>query len=674
MGIISDLIESRVSLANPDEWLLGAFGGKATTAGVSVDEQTSLKFSAVWACVRVLSQTLASLPLLLYRRTDDEDKLRATDHPIYGLLHDQANTEMTSFQFRETLMAHLVTWGNGYAEIEYNGNMDPIGLWPLLPDRTWPQRVDEVLVYKTRVEHGREVTLPAWKVLHVPGLGFNGLQGYSPIQLHREAVGLGQAAAEYGARMYGNGARPSGLIEMDGGFKDAEARRNFRQEFEEYHSGLRNAGRVAVLEKGMKWQKTGIPPKDAEWVNGRKFQIREIARIFGVQPHMIGDLQDATYSNIEQQSLEFASYTMMPWLVRWEQVLNLALLRKAERGKLFTQFLMEGLVRGDLPSRYEAYSKGRQWGWLSANDVRRFENMNQVEGGDVYMVPLNMISADQVGLDAPSSEASRIALLDPAEPRELPPATARREAGEPTEARSLRARRRLQRAHLSIFEGAAERVVRREVQDLRAAAKKHLGERDTSGFLGFVESYYDEGRRDQVADLMRPSLEALAPAIYAEAAREVSGDEDMDAEADKLVRSYAKTVGTRLSLSSSGQLKAIAAETPAADLAAAVGTRLDEWSERRPAKIAKREVVTFGAAIAKRAWRTAGIQLLVWRAVGDNCPLCNAMNGRTVGIDKTFLAKGDELDPGGGTAPLRATSDHGHPPLHEGCDCMITSG
>ena len=664
MGLLADLIEKRVSLANPDQWLSNAFGGSPTNSGVKVDEQTALKFSAVWASVRLVSETLAALPLIVYER-DGKGKNRAINHPLTHLLHDRPNPEMTSFTYRQTIQAHVLTWGNGYSEIEYNRAGEPIALWPLLPDRTWPVRKKGKLIYKTRVgEEAREVTLPRFKVLHIPGLGFNGLQGYSPIQLHREAVGLGQAAEQFGARTFGSGARPSGIIHYDGKFSTPEARRQFRREFEEHHAGMNNAQRIAVLEKGMTWKQAAFPPRDAEYIKTRQFQIRDVARIFRVPPHLIGDMESATYSNIEQQSLDFATNTMFPWLVNWEQRVNSDLVTDPDR--FFAEFLMDALVRGDLATRYEAYATGRQWGWLSADDVRRLENMNPLpEGqGDIYMVPLNMIPAGQLGEDPPSGDVAPRAVIEPVEPRALL---------ESPEHRSLRARRRLQEAHIPAFQDAAARVVSRISQDVRAAVRKHLAERDVASFSRFVEGYFDEARIAGTSRIMRPALETLASAVYAEAANEVKGEEDMDAEANRLVREYADTVGIRMTRSGSGQLKTIIADTPSAELADALSTRLDEWSERLPSKVARREVVQLGAAVAKRAWKTAGITLLVWRAVGDNCRLCDAMDGRTVGIDKTFLASGETLDPGG-VAPLRATSDHGHPPLHEGCDCMITPG
>lgn len=384
------------TLAKPNEDLIEALtGGNKSATGKAVTANTALQSSAVFACVRVLAETIASLPLFVYRSTPN-GKEKAYDHPCYYMLHDLANEEMTSFTFRETMMTHLLLWGNAYAEIEYNKAGLAKGLWPLRPDQTWPERDPTTgeLVYKTILPDGKGVVLPKERVLHIVGLSLDGLVGVSPIRMAREAIGLSLAAEEFGARFFGDGARPGGILEHPGKLSK-EARENLRQSWEYMHQGLDKSHRIAILEEGITYKQIGIPPEDAQFLETRRFQIEEIARIFRVPLHLIQDLSHATFSNIEHQSIDFVVHTVRPWLVRWEQALNWKLFYNST--KFWAEFNVEGLLRGDIESRYRAYATARQWGWMSVNEIRELENMNRIPNGDIYLQPLNMIEATKGG-------------------------------------------------------------------------------------------------------------------------------------------------------------------------------------------------------------------------------------------------------------------------------------
>jgi HK97 family phage portal protein len=384
------------TLANPERWLVESLGGQKTNSGVSVSETTALKSSGVYACVRVLSESIASLPLPVYKRLNGRGKARAPDHPLYTVLHDVANEEMTAFTLRETLMGHLCLWGNGYAEIERDNAGRVRALWPLRPDKTWPERnpTTKRLEYKTIIG-GEQFVLPFERVFHIPGFGFDGLVGYSPLQMAlREATGLSMATEEFGSRFFGNGSQLGSIIEYPGKLSD-DAYDRYKESVIQAYSGLSKSHRLMVLEEGLKYHQVGIPPDAAQFLETRKFQLNEIARIFRVPPHMIGDLERATFSNVEQQSIDFVTHTLRPWFVRWESSIKLKLLTPYERRRFFAEFLVEGLLRGDTESRYRAYAIGRQNGWLSANDILDMENRNPIEGGDVYLVNGNMIPADQ---------------------------------------------------------------------------------------------------------------------------------------------------------------------------------------------------------------------------------------------------------------------------------------
>ena len=366
-----------------------------TTSGKPVNERTAMQTTAVYACVRILAEAVASLPLHVYEYQDDGGKKLVHDHPLYYLLHDEPNPEMTSFVFRETLMSHLLIWGNAYAQIIRDGAGRVLGLYPLLPDKMEVQRDDRGNIYyvysrnsdenPTFKEYGN-IKLKAEDVLHIPGLGFDGLIGYSPIAMAKNAVGMTLACEEYGASFFANGANPGGVLEHPGVLKDPS---KVRESWNSVYRGVSNAHKIAVLEEGMKYQQIGIPPEEAQFLETRKFQINEIARLYRIPPHMVGDLDKSSFSNIEQQSLEFVKYTLDPWVIRWEQSLQRSLLLPGEKGKYFIKLNVDGLLRGDYQSRMNGYAVGRQNGWFSANDIREMENMNPIsdeEGGNLYLI------------------------------------------------------------------------------------------------------------------------------------------------------------------------------------------------------------------------------------------------------------------------------------------------
>lgn len=376
-----------------------------STSGKSVTERSSMQMTAVYACVRILSEAIAGLPLQLFRYKEGGGKERATDKNLYRLLHDEPNPEMTSFVFRETLMTHLLLWGNAYAQIIRNGKGEVIALYPLMPNKMSVDRDEKGQLYYTysraneeaATMTGNTVILKPSDVLHIPGLGFDGLVGYSPIAMAKNAIGMAIACEEFGAKFFANGAAPSGVLEHPGTIKDpAKVRDSWNSTF----GGSANSGKVAVLEEGMKYTQISISPEQAQFLETRKFQINEIARIFRVPPHMVGDLEKSSFSNIEQQSLEFVKYTLEPWVVRWEQALSRALLSITEKPTYFFKFNLEGLLRGDYQSRMNGYAIARQNGWMSANDIRELENQDRIpveEGGDLYLINGNMLPLKKAG-------------------------------------------------------------------------------------------------------------------------------------------------------------------------------------------------------------------------------------------------------------------------------------
>ena len=408
MGVFTKLFNSKDKPQNRTAGSSYSFFMGGSTSGKAVTERSAMQMTAVYSCVRILAEAVAGLPLHLYRYNDSGGKEKAVDHPLYRLLHDEPNPEMSSFIFRETLMTHLLLWGNAYSQIIRNGKGEVLALYPLMPNRMTVDRDERgQLYYKytptsddAPTMEGSTVVLSSRDVLHIPGLGFDGLVGYSPIAMAKNAIGMAIACEEYGAKFFANGAQPGGVLEHPGTIKDPQ---RVRESWQSTFGGSGNANKIAVLEEGMKYTPISISPEQAQFLETRKFQINEIARIFRVPPHMVGDLEKSSFSNIEQQSLEFVKYTLDPWLIRWEQTLYRTLFSEKEKQQYFFKFSVDGLLRGDYATRMSGYATARQNGWMSTNDIRELENLDRIpveEGGDLYLINGNMTKLADAGIFA----------------------------------------------------------------------------------------------------------------------------------------------------------------------------------------------------------------------------------------------------------------------------------
>jgi HK97 family phage portal protein len=444
----------------------GFLGVQDRTAGLTPPTiEGSLAMPAVFACIRVLSETVASLPLITYRERADGGRERATDHPLYRILRRSPNAEQTPFEFEELLTSHVASYGNGYAEIELSNGGQVLGMWPLRPDRMRVRRRNGELQYLYTELNGKETLYPAWRIHHRRGLGGDGIVGYSPIGMAMLAITLGMATEEFGARFFANGARPGFVLTHPGELTDPAWERLDKRWNRE--GTLATAHKVKILEEGMKVEKIGIPPNEAQFIETRAHQNLDVARYFRMPPHKIGILDHATFSNIEHQAIEFYTDTIRPYLVRFEQALWRDLLsRDQQRTGIYFEYLADGVLRGDTPSRYQAFATARQWGWLSVNDIRKLENLEPIEGGDVYLQPLNMV---QAGLTQRTNPA---AWMQP------------------------------------IFDDVAKRMVRREAEDLRRQGTKILRSQPDQ-FASWAGEYYDE--------LVSAASQMLAPATAAAA-------------------------------------------------------------------------------------------------------------------------------------------------------------
>jgi len=551
---------------------------------------------------------------------------------------------------------HLLLWGNSFSEIERNGRGDVVALWPIHPTRieVSVKTIEGVpqLAFDVRQKSGSTITLMQNQVLLVSGLGY-GILGKSPIQLHREGLGISVAAEQYGGKFFKNDARPGFVLTHPGTMGD-EAFERFRDSWKKTYEGSGNAHRVAILEEGMKPEDVGLPPGDAQFIETRKYQRSEVASIYRVPPHMIGDLEKATFSNIEHQGIEFVVHSLRPWLVRIEQAINMQLLMPAERGDYFAQHIVDGLLRGDTQSRFEAYTKARNWGWMNADDIRELENMNPLPDGigQIYLQPLNMVPA---GTDPAAERAIRSQLLLPGDAPSkdgLPTGEIEMRATPPR----VSAAKALQPVYLDVF----TRIVKREIAEIKRAVKKYLEGDDREGFRNWLTEFVEE-HASWMAPRLLPVFQSMAEAMIDAANSEVGGEiapEDLS----KFVTDYTEASANRHAGGGRGQLEALLDEEDAQE---AIETRLDEWSETRADKTARRERERSSGAMTQAAWVVAGVIGMTWRTVGNNCPICQEMDGRSTLVSVPFLGKGANV------AGLVTSHSVSHPPLHDGCDCYL---
>lgn len=662
-GLIKEIRSKISDLKNSKQWFYDALGVQEVHSGVSVTEQSAMRQTAVFACVRLLSEGLASLPLPVYKRLNPRGKEKATDHRLYKILHDKPNQFQTSFVFRSTATAHKLLYGNAYAEIERDNFAYPIALWPIPPWRCKPKWINEDkkrLAYEVTLTNGTTKTILSENMLHIKGLGTDGLVGLSPIRMAAEAIGVSIAAEEFGARFFGQGSHMGGVAEYPGELDEPKFNR-LKKSLQEKYSGLGKSHRILLLEDGMKFQKVGIPPNEAQFIETRKFQIEEIARLYNVPLHLIQHHEKNTSwgSGIENMNLAYVIHTLRPYLVNWEQEIKDKLFEDKE--KYFAEFVIEGLLRGDIQSRYEAYTKGRQWGFLSANDIRELENMNPLPGeqGDIYLSPMNMVNAEQLLNDED---------LEPV--RDLIPKNLENRGRK--EKRNAESRRNIALSYRKVFEDAEKRILAREEADIMRAVKKILETGDVKAFRDWLEGFYQKHPEFIEKNMMAP-VSSLAEAIQAEVAGEIGTEVGMTPELDKFIREYLGAYVIRHIEKSKVEIdktltKAFEEEE---DEIEALQARFDHWSNVRPEIVARNESVKLSGAITRTVMALGGVRKLIWRNTGsDTCPFCEQLNGKTVGIDEPFIAPGEFIEADDGSE-MKVYGPKMHAPIHRGCQCQI---
>lgn len=694
MSVLSDLValirpqatteEARATplyLYQPSSALLDAFGVVPSAAGETVNELTSLRLPAVTACIRVVAESVAGLPFGVYQK-QDRKRREAEDHPLHGLLHNAPNPEMTSFTWRETTVAHVLGWGNAFSWVQRDGGGRVVGLWPLLPNRMTVMRNSAgriVYIYTPVADDLDPVVYPFEEVYHLKGLSGDGLVGYSPIKMAKQAIALGLATEKFGAKFFSNGTHYGGFFEHPSRLSPEAYERLLHSV--NSSAGSESAHKTRILEEGMKYTANTIPPDDAQFLETRKFQVREIARIFRVPPHKIGDLEQATFSNIEHQAIEFVVDTVRPWLVRMEQEADFKLLTEAERrGGFYTHFTVDGLLRGDIQTRYQAYQVAVNNGWLSPNDVRELEDKDPIPDGDTFFVPMNLVPLEQAieppePVPAPLQEEppqdqeddqqdqqDEEPAPDTSRARRVPPSREERK-------RQAKNRAKLARQWRPVFEDAGRRVVNRERQEIERLLERNR-QRDRGTFLASLNDLYRQGGKLEQYTFQQlfPIVFAYASQIADAAAAEIEGDVP---DLTPYVRNYSETATARYLASSRRQMEKLVADSED-DIESAVRQRLDDWEKARPEKVSRRETVEASSYTAKTVWRHSGITRIEWNASGMSCPFCKHLDGAVVGIENNFLEEGGSLTVEG-EEPFTASSPRAHPPLHDGCDCQLSA-
>jgi len=671
MSILPSLIKRSKYGPSDDYWY-----GKViapTKAGVNVDEKAAMNYLTVWACVTLIAGDVARLPLNLYRRRKNGGKDTITDHPLFDVMHNAANDEMTAFHFREAALGHNLLWGNAYAWIERDKQGNIIGLH-LLPDPGVVEvfRTGQKLKYKYKVED-KDVIKSRDEIFHVPGYGFNGLYGLSMISVAREAIGMGLAAEQYGSTFFGEGTHPGGLLTLPPEVNLGDAEAEYVKAIKEQYSGLGKSHSVMLLKNGEEYKSMSMPMEDAQFLQTRDHQKIEICGMYHVPPHKIAiHGQNSNYNNLEQENASYVDSCLMHWLVRWESCISQQLLTIEERRSgLFFEFLVSGLLRGDSQARADHYNKMFQIGAMTPNEIRSKENMNpfdDMEAGDEPFVMLNMIPLKDAGMDLPEPQGAFTpgaqAPGAEVEPEEEEKASFKRFfLGRPTETRSIVVRDRIAKRYGPLIRDAASAIVNREVQAIKRKVTSRATESDI--VHDFLTEFY-KTFPDYIRKKMGPVLQSFMVAIADEAYREISADDIdvsdeiklyIDGYADRHVRSSLEQMVFLLE----GELEEL-------------DQRADEWLEKRPDKIVTDESVRASNAAYVFVGAAAGIAS-VWRVRGaKTCPYCMELNGRRVASGSAFVDADSTVEPGGDNEPMKVWGMKTHPPLHRGCDCYISFG
>ena len=652
--------------------------GASALAGIYVTPERAMNFSAFFCGVLQICQTIASLPCILYKREGEDKKRRYTEHPAYRVMKESPNAVMDAFGFKQQAAFHALVWGNAYGRIHRDGGERLTGLTPLNPAKTSPRIREGRLEYVHKPGAGlRDEVLAVDQVLHVPGFGFNGIEGYSLIRLARESLGLGLGMEQFAAMFFGRGTHIGGVLEHPKTLTD-EAHQHLKADFAEKYSGLGNAHKAIVLEEGMKWHETIMPLDDAQFLESRVFSIQEIARWLNMPPHKLKELSKATYDNITSEQISWLQDTIRPWLVRFESAYNAQLLSKGDREEgAYFEHLVEAMLRTDIKTRFDAYGVALDKGWMNRDEVRAKENLNPMEGkgGKIHTVQLAMVdinelsqkpdSDDQV-LDEEDSFPGGFNAVDRSIARRIPDLRYL----EIRSQRSIMHKRRHAISTKPRFLRAVQDILNFEIPGVLDLAASHFGERKNTDFRADLAGFY-ERHRAEMAELFRRGMLPLAEGIRRIAAAECGGYGGGDPEFQQFLDEFVRITVSQYIRSSIGQLVKLADEAEE-DPLAEIEARTERWKQKRADQIARRQIVDGENASAQFVYFAAGFRVR-WVTVGTSCPYCNAMNGRVISQGERFLTLGSEFNPVGAQSAMKITHHISHPALHAGCDCTTVA-
>jgi len=660
MGFLAKELRENIktgSLSAYSDFWYNATGGGPTKSGVPINEETAIKYLAVFSCVSLIASDIASLPLILYQTGKDGSKKRATSEPLYDILHNQPNKNTDSFHWRETGQSHLLTWGNFFNDLKRNprtGEVSQIIQLPK-PGGVSVKNNRKGIYYEWRdKDTGKIQRRTKDKMFHIAGFGFNGLVGMSVIANAREAIALGIAARDYGSLFFGQGIHPSGTFETEQNLGDGAA--DFAKDIKKQYAGLGKSHSAMVLTRGVKYNPITIPMDDAQFISTRQHQDLDICGMYKVPPHKIGiHGANSNNNNLEQENGSYVSQCLRSWLVRWEQAQNMQLLIPAQRKRgLYTELLVEGLLRGDTEARSAYYDSQWSKGAMSANDINKLENRNPVPGGDQYFVPLNFIPSDQ------AADFAKETNTDPAkEDKSLRMIEYRAKT-------SILLRDRIAKQYYPLFKRAAQDIVNKEGLAVKAQVNKQRKLRENRNMQEWLDDFYRK-MPDEIKSKIGPVIRSFSEAIQAASAEEMGVDVGISDDLERFIDDYTKRYAERHTESSLGQLTALLKD----DLDS-LEVRVDEWEETRADKIASNETVRASSAVYQAVAFGVGLTT-AWRNRGPKtCPFCTSLAGKRVSTGQSFVNDGDELNPAGAEAPMKIRGMKAHPPLHRGCDCYLS--
>lgn len=660
-------------------WLLRAEHIKLPGVGSlprphKLGEIEQLNLSAVWSAVGLLAGHLSSVPLNVYRRLPDGSKEKAKDHRLWNPLHNYFGRGVTSVVGREALVANIELYGVGYLYVIASAGR--VELRPLWTKHVDPDPAKGVYRFTDGNRRDIPVEIPPGNMLVFPALTIDGANPLHTAQYRSRSFKLAQSYEDRAEAFNLNGAIPTAVVTWGEGYSklSEETRQRMERKWEELYGGVSNTGGTAFLPHGSSVKEMSFNPEVLQMLGSRQFSVQEIARWFRVPPHKLGDLGRATWANIEHMQIEYVQDSLLPRTRKIESVLNQFLIADSERDEYFIEFDLNGLQRGDFNTRMQAYAQGRQWGWMSANDIRRLENMDQIPedaGGDVYLVPMNMAPSGQPPRPDPFRHEQGCTCERCSQPPEQRTGRIRASKAAQLKARSSAAvRRQITESYKPAFERAGANVVGQEIRSVSEAIGEFLPD-DMPGFFEWLDEFYDD---EAFGETVKSGFQGLAR-DFAEtierSALEELGFDGVEEEIDQRVADYLKALMIRHIGSSRNQLKQVLQEAAEAaeDLREAAEQRLSEWGERRSEKIAMNESVRAENLFARSAWMSAGVTRLTWVTSAGNCEYCGALEGVVVGIQDAFVGAGSGVS--GADGPLMPSTNIRHPPLHEGCVCSI---